>query len=70
MIDQFLCLLAKERAFDDFKKAIINKINIIIAIYSTTSLSLGSLIEMSLNQQNININSYSFKSICCSIMYY
>ena len=55
----FVCLCVKDGAFEDFKKAVINQISIIITTYSTASRCLGSLVESSVNQQNINIKSYS-----------
>ena len=59
IIKQFVCLCVKDGAFEDFKKAVINKISIIITTYSTASRCLGSLVEASVNQQNINVGSYS-----------
>ena len=59
MLDQFVCLCIKNRAFEDFKKAVINKISIIITTYCTALRCLGSLVEQSINQQNINVDSYS-----------
>ena len=58
-IDQFMCICINDWVFDNFKKAGISKISVIITSYITAFRFLISLFEMSFNKQNININSYS-----------
>ena len=68
MIDLSICnelvyLCVKDGAFEEFKKAFINNINLIITTYSTASWCLGSLYEFMNHQnkmkKNFDIISYS-----------